>query len=49
MRDEINKESILLEYIETEKNVGNESTKPMRGLKLSIFRKIVVGNWVLTL
>ena len=31
--DEINKGSILLEYIETEKNVDNVLTKPMTGIK----------------
>ena len=30
--DEINKGSILLEYIETEKNVANKFTKPMIGM-----------------
>ena len=42
--DEINKGSILLEYIETEKTVADVFTKPMTGIKLNIFRKIMVGN-----
>ena len=46
--DEINKELILLEYIETEKNVANIFPKPMTGIKLNVFRKIIVGNWFLT-
>ena len=49
IHDEINKGSILLEYIETEKNVADMFTKPMTGIKLNIFRKFIVGNWFLTL
>ena len=45
--DEINKESILLEYIETEKNVADMFTKPMIGIKLNAFGKIIVSNWFL--
>ena len=48
IRDEINKRSILLEYIETEKNVADVFTKPMTGIELNIFRKIIVCNWFLT-
>ena len=44
IHDEINKESILLEYIETEKNVADVFTNPMTGIKLNTFRKIIVGN-----
>ena len=44
IHDKINKGSILLEYIETEKNVINVFTKPMTGIKLNTFRKIIVGN-----
>ena len=43
-----NKESILLEYIEIEKNVVNMFTKPMTDIKLNTFRKISVGDWFLT-
>ena len=46
--DEINKGSILLEYIEAEKNVANMFTKPITEIKLNTFRKIIVGNWFLT-
>ena len=42
--DEINKESILLEYIEKEKNVADAFTKPKTGIKLNTFKKIIVGN-----
>ena len=42
--DEIHKGSILLEYIETEKNVADKFTKPMTIIKLNIFRKVIVGN-----
>ena len=42
--NEINKGSILLEYIETEKNVADMFTKPMTGIKLNTFRKIIQGN-----
>ena len=42
--DEIYKGSIILECIETEKNVANMFTKPMTGIKLNIFRKIIVGD-----
>ena len=45
---EIDKESILLEYTETEKNVGDMLAKSMMGIKLKTFRKIIVGNWFLT-
>ena len=41
---EINKGSILLESIETEKNVANVFMKPMTRIKLNPFRKIIVGN-----
>ena len=34
LRDEINKGSILLEYIETEKNVADVFTKLMTGYKI---------------
>ena len=44
IRDEINQGSILLEYIETEKNVADMFTKPMTGIKLNTFRKVKVGN-----
>ena len=44
IRDEINKGSILLEYIETENNVADVLMKPMTGKKLNSFRKIIVGN-----
>ena len=44
IRDEINKVSILLEYIETKKNVVDVFTKPTIGIKLNTFRKIIVGN-----
>ena len=43
-----NKGLILLEFIETEKNVADVFTKPMTGIKLNNFRKIIVGNWFLT-
>ena len=43
-----NKGSILLEYIETEKNVADVFTKAMTGIKLNTLRKIIVGNWFLT-
>ena len=43
----MNKRSILLKYFETYKNVADLFTKPMAGIKLSTFRKIIVGNWVL--
>ena len=46
--DEINKESILLEYIETKKNVDDVLTKPITGIKFNTFRNIIVGNWFLT-
>ena len=39
--DEMNKGSILLE---TEKNVADVFTKPMTGIRLNTFRKIIVGN-----
>ena len=42
--DEINKGSILLEFIEIEKNVADVFMKPMIGIKLNTFRKIIVGN-----
>ena len=42
--DDINRGSILLEYIETEKNVADMFPKPMTGIKLNTFRKIIVGN-----
>ena len=35
---------IFLEYIETEKNVADTFTKPMIGIKLNTFKKIIVGN-----
>ena len=44
IRDEINKGSIVLESIETEKNVANVFMKPMTGIKLNTFRKIIEGN-----
>ena len=48
IHDEINKRSILLEYIETKKNVADMFMKPMAGIELNTFRKIIAGNWVLT-
>ena len=41
--DGINKGSILLEYIETEKNVPDMFTKPMTRMKLNTFTKVIVG------
>ena len=46
--DEINKRLILLEYIETEKNVADVSIKLMIGIKLNTFRKILVIHLILT-
>ena len=40
----MNKGSILLKYTETEKNVADMFTKPMTGIKLNTFRKIIVGD-----
>ena len=40
---EVNKGSILLEYIEKGKNVADVFTKPMTGIKLNTFRKVIVG------
>ena len=45
---EINNGSILLEYIETVKNVADVLTNPIKKMKLNTFRKIIVGNWFLT-
>ena len=42
IRDEIIKGSIPLENIETEKNVDDVFMKPMTGIKLNTFRKIIV-------
>ena len=42
--DVINKGSILFEDIEREKNVADVFMKPMTGIKLNTFRKIIVGN-----
>ena len=42
--DEINIGSIVLESIETEKNVADVFRKPMTGIKLNTFRKIIVAN-----
>ena len=42
--DEINKGSILLEFIETEENVADVFTKPMTRIKLNTFRKIIVDK-----
>ena len=44
IHDRINKGSILLESIKTVKNVANVFMKPMTGIKLNIFRKIIIGN-----
>ena len=44
IHDEINKGSILSEYVETEKNVADVFMKPMTGIKLNTFRKIIRGN-----
>ena len=41
--EEINKGSILLESIETKKNVVDMFTKPMTRTKLNTFRKIIEG------
>ena len=35
---------ILLEYIETKKNVADMFTKPMTRIKLNTFRKVIVDN-----
>ena len=40
--------SILLEHIETEKTVDDVFMKPMTGIKLNTFRKIIVDNLFLT-
>ena len=42
--DEINERLIILEYIETEKNVADVFTKPMSGIKLNTLRKIIEGH-----
>ena len=44
IHDEINKGSILLEYIETEENVADIFMEPMTRIKLNTFRKVIVGN-----
>ena len=43
-----NKGSVLLESIETEKNVTDVFTKLMTRIRLNTFWKIIVGNWLLT-
>ena len=48
IHDEINQRSILLKYMETEKNVADVFTKPMIRIRLNTFRKVIVGNWFLT-
>ena len=42
--DEINKGLMLLEYTETEKNGADVFMKPMTGIELNTFRKIIAGN-----
>ena len=44
IRDEINKESILFEYTETEENVADMFMKLMTEIKLNTLRKVIVGN-----
>ena len=44
IRDERIKGLILLESIETEKNVADVFMKPMTGIQLKTFRKIIVDN-----
>ena len=43
-RGEMNKGSILLEYIETKKNVADRFMKPMTRIKLNTFRKTIIGD-----
>ena len=44
IRDEIKKNTIKVQYIQSENNVADVFTKPMTKLKLSNFIKMIVGS-----
>ena len=44
IRDEIKKGSILLKYIESEKNIADLFTKPWNKIKLNTFQKEIMGG-----